>query len=72
MATTTITLTIQDAQLTRVINALCASAGLAPTGANAKEALRQMVTRIVIGYDQALANQAAIDAVASPSDPGIT
>lgn len=42
-----VNLTIPDAQLDRVVNALCAAEGLSPSPANAKKALIRIVRRTV-------------------------
>ena len=42
-----VNLTIPDAQLTRVVNALCAAEGLSASPANAKQALIRIIRRTV-------------------------
>jgi hypothetical protein len=66
----TITLTIPDAQLTRVVNGLCAAAGVTATPANAKQAVIDHVKATVLASEQ----QAAILALQNtpPVDPGLS
>lgn len=48
----TVTLTIPDAHLTRVVNALCAAAGLPPSPANAKQAVLDHIRRTVANVER--------------------
>lgn len=63
---------IPTGQTTRVVAALCASAGLPATAANAKQALAQHIRGVVISYERGQAEQAAMTAVTEPTDPGVT
>jgi hypothetical protein len=66
----TIQITIPDAQLTRVVNGLCAAAGVTATPANAKQAVIDHVKATVLNAEQ----QAAIVALQTtpPVDPGLS
>lgn len=48
----TVSITIPDAVVTRVVNALCAAAGTTPTAANAKAALIAYIRTTVYNVEQ--------------------
>jgi len=48
----TVTITIPDAVLTRVVNALCAAAGTQPSPANAKQAVISYIRQTVYNVEQ--------------------
>lgn len=69
----TVTITIPDAQLDRVVEALCVTRGIGPpTPANAKAALVGWVKETTLNYDRQKAHTAAVASVAAPTDPGVT
>lgn len=69
----TITITIDDAQLPRVVEALCVTAGVSPpTGANAWAVVRDFIKRTTIEYERNRDQRAAAQAVPAPTDPGVT
>ena len=59
MAATTVSITIQEADLPRVVKAICNRAGVEVINANAKLALIEMVRRWVIEEERAQATFAA-------------
>lgn len=67
----TVTLTIPDQYLDRVVTALCAGAGVPATPANAKKALLEFVRTTVRNVEQAAAVDAAAAAVTPPDVSGI-
>lgn len=68
----TVSITIPDAQLTRVVNALCDAAGLSRSSANARAAIIEHIKRTVINVERGVAEHAALAAVTPPSDPGLS
>ena len=64
----TITITIPDAQLQRVINGLCASVGTAATPANAKQVVLTYIKATVLAVEQ----QVAVQAIQPGPDPGLS
>jgi len=69
----TVSLTVPDAQLTRVVNALCDSAGVARSAANARAVLAAFIKRTVKDVEAAAAVQAArAQAESGFVDPGVT
>lgn len=72
----TLTITIPDAQLTRVQTALCVPKGVPVTGPNAKDAVISLMKSAVFGYERGLDEvdaRAAYDAAIQPGpDPGLT
>lgn len=54
----TISLTIPDAQLARVVAALCVTAGVPETGANAKAQVAEYVRERVKNYEATLSKTA--------------
>ena len=71
MAATTITLTIPEAVLTRLVNALCVPQGLPATGPNARKALRELLEQRVQNYEHQTKEREAAEAVPAPPE-GIT
>lgn len=68
-----VTLNIPDAQVSRVVTALCAVRGKTPANAaNAKAALVDIIRDIVIAQERNAAEQAALAAVVTPTDPGVS
>lgn len=67
-----VSIDIPTGQATRVIAALCASAGLSPSAANAKRAIIAHVKNVVVSYERGQAEQAARDAVTEPTEPTVT
>lgn len=63
----TMSFDIPPGQGQRVINALCAEAGLPPTQANAVQANKNYIIRTVQAYERLEAINAAIAAVAEPT-----
>jgi hypothetical protein len=55
MAVTTLSITIPEAQATRVIKAICEEAGKEVSPANAKKAVIDMLTRIVEQHERRVA-----------------
>jgi hypothetical protein len=69
----TMTITIPDSELSRVVEALCVTQGVGPVNpANGRLAVVSWMKRTVLEYDRSKANNAAVAAVAPPSDPGLT
>jgi hypothetical protein len=68
----TVTITIPDAQLPRVIEALCVGASLPQSAANARQAVINWVTTTTKEYELDRDRRAAVAAVAPPADPAIT
>ena len=63
----TFSFTIADAaNATRAMNALCASAGVEPTQANALQVVKDWVRDTTLAYERSLAAQAAIAAMVEP------
>lgn len=67
----TITITIPDAQVTRVLDGFCAAYGWdaefgVPKAAFAKQKVAEHVRSIVLGYERALLDAAALAAVVAP------
>lgn len=67
-----VTIDIPTGQTTRVTKALCASAGLTVSPANAKEAIARHIRGVVISYERGQAEQSAMANVIDPTDPGVT
>lgn len=67
-----VTIDIPTGQTTRVVNALCAAAGLEASPANAKKAIVAHVKATVMSFERGQAQQAAMAAVPEPPDPGVT
>lgn len=68
-----ITLTISDAQLARVVAALCDTAGLPRSNANARTALVNLVKQTVRNAERAAALRAAqLEAAPVFTDPGVS
>jgi hypothetical protein len=68
-----VTITIPDAELPRVMEALCVTGNRAPVNAaNAKQVVIDWATRVTREYEAARDRQAAVAAVPPPADPGIT
>lgn len=65
----TVTLSIPDQHLGRVVAALCSHAGSEPTPANAKAAVVAEIKAIVRGYERQQAQQAAILAAEATAEP---
>jgi hypothetical protein len=72
MATSSLTLSVDSTQVQRVLNALCAYAGLPVTLANAETALNQIVTTAIVSAESSAANAAALAAVPPIVPPVIT
>lgn len=69
----TLTITIDDTQLPRVVEALCVTGNVSPpTAANARQVVRQWIRRTTIAYEQERDQRAAVNAVPAPVDPGVT
>jgi hypothetical protein len=68
----TITLTIPDAQLARVVSALCRSGGKPASNANAKAVVIDMVRQTVVNVESTDATAASLAALVPPADPGLT
>lgn len=63
---------VPNAQVTRVIAALCAVAGLPASPANAKQAVADHIRTIVMSYERSQAERTAIASVPAPADTGVT
>jgi hypothetical protein len=69
----TMTITIDDAQVSRVIEALCVTAGVAPANAaNARQVVRDWVKRTTLEYERRRDSVAAVQALPTPVDPAVT
>jgi hypothetical protein len=69
----TMTITIDDTQVPRVIEALCVRAGVAPANAaNARQVIRDWVKRTTLEYEKERAMRDAIAALPAPVDPAVT
>jgi len=71
MADVTITLTVPDAAVTRVVHALCVSAGLPESNANAKQALIKHLKATVRNVEASESERAAVEALSEPDTTGI-
>jgi len=67
-----VTLTIPPAHVDRVVHALCISAGLPESPANAKQALIKHIKATVFNVERSEAELVALDAVVDPDTDGIT
>jgi len=67
-----VTLTIPPAHVARVVHALCVSAGLPESNANAKKAIIKHIKATVHNVERGEAEQAALAAVTDPDTDGIT
>jgi len=68
----TVTLTIPTEHVSRVVHALCVSAGLPESTANAKIAIIRHIKATVHNVERGEADAAAIAAVVDPDTTGIT
>jgi hypothetical protein len=69
----TMTITIPDAQLDRVVEAVCVTMGVGPpTPAVAKAAVIAWIRQTTLGYHGAKAQRAAVDQLPVQPDPGLT
>lgn len=66
-----VNITIPDDVLDRVVHALCVSAGLEESAANAKEALIQHIRRTVANVERTEAQEAALLAISEPDVDGL-
>ena len=67
----TITLTIPTEHVTRVVHALCISAGLPESTANAKKAIIRHIKATVRNVESSEDQQAAFEALVDPDTTGI-
>ena len=67
-----VTLTIPPVHVSRVVHALCVSAGLPESAANAKEALIRHIKATVHNVERGEAEAVALAAVVDPDTGGIT
>jgi len=67
----TVTLTIPTEHVSRVVHALCASAGLPESTANAKIAIIRHIKATVFNVERAEAEQVALAAVTDPDTGGV-
>jgi hypothetical protein len=68
----TLTITIPDDQLTRVVTALCTLQGVAVSPANAKQVLIAHIKQIVYGFENDANTRTAIAGLPALPDPGMT
>lgn len=69
----TMTITIPDAQLDRVVEAVCVTMGVGPaTPAAARQAVIAWIRQTTLDYHSAKAQRTAVTQLPAQTDPGLT